>query len=179
MKVKVKLKVLIDCLKLLSVVAFCCTSMQVFFPIGFWSYKPSLIHDHPPYPAGIEINDKSGYFDPERVDHASFYCADYVAAQRSVADAGTTVIDLYELFVVHHHAVHVLHAVEPALRLQYREEAECKAPADICPPPRIPASREQLALLVFEHQQRLDQQQIDVMHKQRDENVDQMKPDML
>jgi len=151
----------------------------MFFPIGFWSYKPSLIHDHPPYPANIEINAKSGYFDPERVDHASFYCSDYLAAQRAVADTDTAPDDLYELFVVHHHSVHVLHAIEPALRLQYREDAECKSPSDICPPPRTPASREQLALLVFEHQQRLDQQQIDVMHKQRDENVAQMKPDML
>ena len=153
----------------------------MFFPIGFWSYKPSLIHDHPPYPANIELTDKSGYFDPERVDHVSFYCGDYVAvaAQREVAARGTAVMDLYELFVVHHHGVHVLHAVEPALRLQYREDADCKSPTDVCPRPRIPASREQLALLVFEHQQRLDRQQIDVMHKQRGENVDQMKPDML
>ena len=158
---------------------FRCVCVQVFFPIGFWSYKPSLIHDHPPYPANVEINDKSGYFDPERVDHVSFYCSDYVAAQRELADTGTTVTDLYELFVLHHHAVHVLHAVEPALRLQYREDANCKSREDICPPARIPASREQLALLVFEHQQRLDQQQIDVMHKQQNENVDQMKPDML
>lgn len=87
--------------------------------------------------------------------------------------------DVFELFVVHHHQVHVLHAVEPALRLQYREDAVCKSPSDVCPPLRAPASREQLALLVFEHQQRLDQQQIDVMHKQHDDNVDQMKPDML
>ena len=73
----------------------------------------------------------------------------------------------------------MLHAIEPALRLQYRDDADCKLPTDICPPRRPPASREQLALLVFEHQQRLDQQQIDVMHKQRDENIAQMKPDML
>ena len=127
----------------------------------------------------MEINAKSGYFDPERVDHASFYCADYLAAQRRIANADTVPMDLFELFVVHLQAVHVLHAVEPALRLQYREDADCKSSADICAAPRTPASREQLALLVFEHQQRLDQQQIDVMHKQRDENVGQMKPDML
>ena len=151
--------------------------LQVFFPIGFWSYKPSLIYDHPPYPAGIEINAKSGYFDGERVDHVSFYSSDYLAAQRNAADAAPA--DLFELFVVHHHELHVLHAVEPALRLSYRDDADCKLPTDICPPPRMPASRKQLALLVFEHQQKLDQQQIDVMHKQRDENVAQMKPDML
>jgi len=151
----------------------------VFFPIGFWSYKLSLIHDHPPYPANIEINSKSGYFDPERVDHVSFYCADYLAAQRKMADADMSPTDLYELFVVYHHGVHVLHAVEPALRLQYREDPVCKSPMDICPPGRTLANREQLALLVFEHQQRLDQQQIDIMHKQRDKNVAQMKPDML
>jgi len=151
----------------------------VFFPVGFWSYKPNLIHDHPPYPANVDINAKSGYFDPEHVDHASFYCGDYLAAQREMADSNKTPADLFELFVVHYHAVHVLHAVEPALRLQYHEDAACKAPTDICPPPRRLASREQLALLVFEHQQRLDEQQIDVMHKQHDENIDQMKPDML
>jgi len=153
--------------------------VQVFFPIGFWSYKPSLIYDHPPYPANIEINSKSGYFDQERVDHVSFYCADYLGAQHEAANAGAAPVDLFELFVVYHHGVHVLHAVEPALRLPYRDDADCKSFADICPPPRTPASREQLALLVFEYQQRLDQQQVDVMHKQRDENVAQMKPDML
>ena len=96
-----------------------------------------------------------------------------------MADTRVAPADLFELFAVHHHAVHVLHAVEPTLRLQYHEDADCKSSADICPPPRIPASQEQLALLVFEHQQRLDQQQIDVMHKQQNQNVAQMKPDMI
>lgn len=153
--------------------------VQVFFPIGFWSYKPNLIYDHPPYPANIEINAKSGYFDRERVDHVSFYCADYVAAQREAAYTVTAPADLFELFVVYHHGIHVLHAVEPVLRLSYRDDVDCKSSTDICPVPRTPASREQLAMLVFEHQQRLDQQQVDVMHKQRDKNVAQMKPDML
>jgi hypothetical protein len=151
---------------------------QIFFPIGFWAYKPSLVYDQPPYPANIEISAKSGHFDPNRFDHASFYCADYQFSRQQMSETGSHPIDLYELFIRHHPAVHVLHAVEPALRMQYREEADCSGKA-ACLQPRIPASREQLAMLVFEHQQRLDRQQIDVMHRQRGENIDQMKPDML
>jgi len=126
--------------------------VQVFFPIGFWSYKPSLIYDRPPYPADIDISAKSGYFDSERVDHASFYSADYVAARRKLATASAAAADLFDLFVVYHSGIHILHAVEPALQLLYRDTA-CKLSTDICPPHRIPASHEQLALLVLEHQQ--------------------------
>jgi chondroitin polymerizing factor/chondroitin polymerizing factor 2 len=158
---------------------------QVFFPVGFWAYKPNLVYDQPPYPASIDITAKSGRFDPDRFDHVSFYCTDYIAARHQALETGyTPAADMYELFVWYQPNVHVLRAVEPALRLQYREEASnCIVAGDAaksrCPPPRLPASQSQLALLVFEHQQRLDRQQIDVMHRQRGENIDQMKPEML
>ena len=41
------------------------------------------------------------------------------------------------------------------------------------------ASRSQLAMLIFEHQQKLDRIQLNVMHQQQGANVVQMKPDML
>ena len=41
------------------------------------------------------------------------------------------------------------------------------------------ASRSQLAMLIFEHQQKLDQGHMNVIHQQNDPNVDQMKPNML
>jgi len=141
------------------------------------------VYDQPPYPANIEITAKSGRFDPDRFDHASFYCADYIAARHQTTETGYSPDVLYELFVWYQPSIHVLRAVEPALRLQFREELNCVVPENgmksRCPSPRLPASQSQLALLVFEHQQRLDRQQIDVMHRQRGENVDQMKPDMI
>jgi hypothetical protein len=155
---------------------------QVFFPVGFWAYKPSLVYDQPPYPANIEVTAKSGRFDRDRFDHASFYCGDYSTARREAIETGYSAASLFELFVWFQPTVHVLRAVEPALRLQYREEFNCATVRDVksrCPSPRLPASQSQLALLVFEHQQRLDRQQIDVMHRQHGENIDQMKPDMM
>ena len=79
----------------------------------------------------------------------------------------------------------MLRAVEPALRLQFHERA-CDArlsPAlhDDCLTSRAHglAARPQLAVLLFEYQQKLDQMQLNVMHQQQNENVGQMKPEML
>lgn len=136
------------------------------------------MYDQPPYPANIEVTSNTGQFNSDRFDHASFYCADYSAARLQAVETGYSPADLYELFVWYQPNIHMLRAVEPALRLHYREELNCATSGD-CLALRMPASQSQLALLVFEHQQHLDRQQIDVMHKQRGEIVDQMKPDMM
>lgn len=158
---------------------------QVFFPIGYWSYKPNLIYDQHPYPTTIEINQKSGRYDMHQYVHASFYMDDYLYAKRQLTSAGTLSddIDLYDLFV-QYHSLHVFRAVEPALRLQFRIH-ECnglsgRAETD-CLDSRAHslASRSQLGMLIFEYQQKLDQMQLNVMHQQRGENVGQMKPEML
>ena len=157
--------------------------IQVFFPVAFWAYKPNLIYDKPPYPATIDISPKTGRFDPKRFDHVSFYRADYTAARQMASQTGYYQSVLFDLFVWYQPNIHVLRGVEPALKIQFREEVECAPPEkgkkSHCPPRRLPASQSQLAMLVLEYQQRLDRQQIDVMHKQRGENVDQMKPDMI
>lgn len=158
---------------------------QVFFPIGYWSYKPNLVYDQRPYPTTIEINQKSGRYDVHQFVHASFYMDDYQYARRQVSSTGTNVdtLDLYDMFV-QYHSLHVFRAVEPALRLQFRIH-KCdgligRAQND-CLNSRLHslASRSQLGMLIFEYQQKLDQMQLNVMHQQHGENVVQMKPEML
>ena len=45
---------------------------QVYFPIGYWSYKPNLIYEQLPYPTVILINQKSGHYDFNQYLHSSF-----------------------------------------------------------------------------------------------------------
>ena len=94
---------------------------QVFFPIGFWQYKPNLIYDEKPYPTTIEINRNVGHFDEYNFEHASFYNADYVHARRNMfANMNVPTYDLFDMFIKHH-TLHVFRAVEPALIHKYRE----------------------------------------------------------
>lgn len=158
---------------------------QVFFPIGFWSYKPNLIYDQHPYPTKIEISSKSGRYDTRQYVHASFYVEDYLYAKRQLAGAGGVLgaVDLYDLFV-QYHSLHVFRAVEPELRLQFhihnctglvgRAQGDCQHSRA-----HSLAARSQLGMLIFEYQQKLDQMQLKVMQQQRGENVGQMKPEML
>jgi hypothetical protein len=158
---------------------------QVFFPIGFWQYKPNLVHDEKPYPTSIEIEQKVGHFDPHSFIHASFFNSDYQYARKQmISTSASKDIDLFEMFLKFH-TLHMFRAVEPALKLSYQEVT--------CDPTRREdvyhrcllsrgeglASQAQLAMLIFEHQQKLDQLQMNVMHQQNGPNVGQMKPDML
>jgi hypothetical protein len=157
---------------------------QVFFPIGFWQYKPSLVYEEKPYPTTIEINKNIGHFDANSYEHSSFYNSDYMAARKEMnAKNKKDNIDLFDLFLKYSH-VHVFRADEPALIHRYGER-QC-APTlseeaySLCLASRSEglASRAQLAMLIFQHQQKVDQDLMEVIHQQNAPIVDQMKPNM-
>ncbi len=158
---------------------------QVFFPIGFYQYKPSLVYEEKPYPTTIEIDQKLGHYDSSSYAHASFYNSDYQYARKQMQSTSTShSIDLYHMFLKFHN-VHVFRAVEPAMKMHYSLlTCDPSLKEDVysrCLASRGEglASRSQLAMLIFEHQQKLDQLQMNVLHQQNQPNVGQMKPDML
>ena len=158
---------------------------QVFFPVGFWQYKPNLIYDDKPYPTTIEINKNVGHFDRHSYYHTGFYNSDYTTARKKMkANTPKDKSDLFDLFLKFHN-VHVFRAVEPALKHRYRPK-NCKPTLEEdayqrCLQSRAEglASRAQLAMLIFEHQKTLDQGHLNVIHKQNDPHIEQMKPNML
>lgn len=165
--------------------------VQVFYPIGFWQYKPSLIYTEKPYPTSIEIKQTTGHFDANVYEHAAFFNSDYslarkkmIAAAGSVGKSKDNSIILFEMFL-QYHILHVFRAVEPALKLRYRERV-CVAGNNreayhrcLISRSEALASKSQLAMLVFEHQQKVDEAQMNVIRRQNDPNIVQMKPDML
>lgn len=156
---------------------------QVFFPIGFYQYKPNLIYNEKPYPTEIEIDKNTGHFDRFSFEHASFYNNDYKEARANV-NVDLSKDDIFSMFVKQKR-LHVFRAIEPALKHKYRERV-CNPISDEevyqrCLMSRAEglASRSQLAMLIFEHQKKLDPTHMDVLHQQKDQNVNQMKPNML
>ena len=158
---------------------------QVYFPTGFWQYKPSLVYTEKPYPTTIEISKNVGHFDANSYCVASFYNKDYTQARKKVSHSGVEKSrDLFEMFLKYH-KLHVFRAIEPALRHKYREIV-CNPILDeesysrcLTQKSQGLASRSQLAMLIFEHQQNLDKGHLDVIKKQNNPIVDQMKPNML
>ena len=159
---------------------------QVFFPIGFFQYRPNLVYDQIPYPTTIEINKNVGHFDHNSYEHASFYNFDYVTARREmISKKGVaSQMDLFDMFLKYH-SLHIFRAIEPALKHRYRQVfCSPRLNEDVyrkCLESRGfgLASRAQLAMLIFEHQRNLDEGQLNVIHQQNDPNVNQMKPNML
>lgn len=158
---------------------------QVYFPIGFWQYKPNLVFEEKPYPTVIEISRDTGHFDANAYDHASFYNSDYIAARQRMREAGASVdVGLFKMFLLYHDA-HVFRAVEPALLHRYHERI-CKPTSDEeayhrCLVSRSEglASRSQLAMLIFEHYQNINSDMFQAIQKQGNPKVEQMKPNML
>ena len=149
---------------------------QVFFPIGFWQYKPNLIYDRKPYPTAIEINSKIGHYDANSYEHSSFYNSDYIAARKILSPYYLQMGDLYDMFVKYQ-KLHVFRAIEPELKHRYKHFI-CQATApermyERCLKRRSEglATRGQLAKLVFEKQQMVDQQHMDMLKQKNEPNV--------
>ncbi|XP_070584538.1 chondroitin sulfate synthase 2 [Erythrolamprus reginae] len=140
-------------------------SWQVFFPIHFQGYNPTIaFHNQPPPLSGLDLVRDAGHFDREVFNEACFYNADYMAARtRMAADAQDNedlleTMDIYDLFVKYSN-LHVFRAVEPALLQPFRPQ--------VCNP-RLSeeqyhrcvqssleglGSRSQLAMVLFEQEQ--------------------------
>jgi len=160
---------------------------QVFFPVGFWQFKPSLVYKSKPYPTNIEISKEVGHFDSLITDHMSFYNSDYSLARKNMVSTGNHLSEIYDIFLKHS-SLHVLRAVEPALRLRFHEHICGNEPDSAifdlnrekyyrCLQSRADglASRSQLAMLIFEHQQNINQQHLQAVQDQNNPHVPQMK----
>ena len=127
---------------------------QVFFPMGFWQYKPNLIYNKKPFPASVEVGQRLGLYDTKSTEHAAFYLSDYRTARKVLS---TKTVDIFSMFVTYK-SFHVFQAVEPNLKLKWM---------NLTCDPRVStekyqqcltrnveglASQHHLALLIYEHQ---------------------------
>ncbi|XP_012944760.1 chondroitin sulfate glucuronyltransferase [Aplysia californica] len=96
---------------------------QVFFPVGFWQFKPNLIYDKKPYPTDIDFNSKTGHYDVLSYEHGSFYNSDYKEARKSLTGSELASFDIFEMFV-NFGKLHVFRAVEPEFKHFY-QHLEC------------------------------------------------------
>uniref|UniRef100_UPI00398E4CEE chondroitin sulfate synthase 2-like n=1 Tax=Pristiophorus japonicus TaxID=55135 RepID=UPI00398E4CEE len=137
---------------------------QVFFPIHFQEYDPSIVYRNQPAPLTVDLLKDSGHFDRHFFEAACFYNSDYMASRgKMAADALDNeeileTLDLYEMFV-QYSGLHVFRAVEPALRQKYGQRAcNPRVGEEIyhrCVQSNLQAlgSRSQLAMLLFEQEQ--------------------------
>ncbi|XP_029642119.1 chondroitin sulfate synthase 2-like [Octopus sinensis] len=134
---------------------------QVFFPIGFWQYKPNLIYDKRPYPTSIDLKRNVGHFDVYSYEHSSFYNKDYQEARKSIPSKEVNNYDLFRMFLKHK-KVHVLRAIEPTLKHRYKTisciQSSPKYIYERCRIRRLEAlaNRSQLARLIFEYEEKME-----------------------
>ncbi|XP_055937723.1 chondroitin sulfate synthase 2-like [Argiope bruennichi] len=106
---------------------------QVFFPIPFRQYHPSLAYNHITVPDNVEVKKDLGHFDTDSFEHASFYLADYLAIRKQLESTISMIkldkdlkneylytlhFDLFEIFL--QSKLHVMRAVEPDLRIRFK-----------------------------------------------------------
>ncbi|ESP02248.1 hypothetical protein LOTGIDRAFT_138772 [Lottia gigantea] len=133
---------------------------QVFFPIGFWQYKPNLIYDKKPYPNTIDINSRTGHYDPNSYEHSSFYVSDFNEMRKQITAEEAQEYDIYDMFIKTQ-KLHVFRAIEPAFKHRYKSfSCPSSAPSkkfQRCLTRRSLglANRGQLAKLVYEHMEKL------------------------
>ncbi|XP_053397451.1 chondroitin sulfate synthase 2-like [Mercenaria mercenaria] len=126
---------------------------QVFFPVGFWQYRPNLIYDKKPFPASVEIGQRLGLYDTKTADTAGFYLSDYKTARKIVGRP----TDIFSMFVTSK-KFHVLQAVEPNLKLKWMnitcDQRLTEEKYQQCVTHNLEglASQPHLAKLIYEHQ---------------------------
>lgn len=136
---------------------------QVFFPIAFWQYKPNLIYNKRPYPTTIELKRNVGHFDVYSYDHSSFYNKDFQNARKSLTWDETRKLDLFKMFL-RQKKLHVFRAIEPTLKHRYKAiNCDRTSPAPIyerCNKRKLEAlaNRPQLARLIFEYEEKMENQ---------------------
>uniref|UniRef100_A0A0B6ZGM6 Hexosyltransferase n=1 Tax=Arion vulgaris TaxID=1028688 RepID=A0A0B6ZGM6_9EUPU len=150
---------------------------QVFFPVGFWQYKPNIIYEKQPFPTDIEFSSKTGHYDVLSYEHGSFYNSDYKEARKFMTESELSNYDIYEMFV-RHGKVHVFRAVEPEFK-HYYMHLECPSSSPVNMYERCVerkslnlATRSQLAKRIFQYQTKME-----ALEKQGPENAHQQKSD--
>ncbi|XP_074659308.1 chondroitin sulfate synthase 2-like [Tubulanus polymorphus] len=91
---------------------------QVFFPIGFWQYDPRFTGNNS---TNFDVHKDNGYFNTHSAEHASFYASDFLAADNKSHNgrnegSSSTIMDMFVQFS----DVHILHGIDPDLRLAYK-----------------------------------------------------------
>ncbi|XP_054721269.1 chondroitin sulfate synthase 2-like [Uloborus diversus] len=109
---------------------------QVFFPIPFRQYHPSLAYKHITLPDNVEVKKDLGHFDSESYEHASFYLSDYLSVRKQLESVIPVIksdkdlknahlynqrYDLFEMFL--QSKLHMMRAVEPDLRIRFKFDA--------------------------------------------------------
>lgn len=91
---------------------------QVFFPMGFWQYKPNLIYKSKPYPPSVELGQRLGLFSTNSFEHCSFYTSDYRAARKILTPEQVPTGTIFSMFIAYQN-LHIFRAVEPNLKLRW------------------------------------------------------------
>lgn len=111
---------------------------QIFSPIPFVEYHPDIVHMNDAKQVETDINRNHGRYDEYNFNNIAFYAKDYNAMRKTV-EASIPIIhsdrdipmllklsqdipatSLFEMFVSFS-SVHVLRAVEPALKVKYKD----------------------------------------------------------
>ena len=91
---------------------------QVFFPMGFWQYKPNLIYNKKPYPSSVELGQRLGIFSTNSFEHCSFYTSDYRTARKILTPEQVRTGTIFSMFIAYQN-FHIFRAVEPNLKLRW------------------------------------------------------------
>lgn len=110
---------------------------QVFCPIPFFEFHPDIGHMNDVKHVDTDINRNHGRYDERNYNNIAFYAKDYNAMRRTVETSipiahsdkdipsllklsqNIPVTSLFEMFVSFSN-VHILHAIEPALKIKYK-----------------------------------------------------------
>ena len=138
-------------------------NVQIFFPIAFSQYHPSIIArtHHPTDNLTIELHKSHGWFNSYAFNHVGVYMSDYLKLKKSMLAAnGSGSESLYDLFV-QFTDLHVLRAPDQSLRAHYHpircdpvkqlstiERSRCLIQKE-----KGLASRSQLAMVIIENEQ--------------------------
>ncbi|XP_056440131.1 chondroitin sulfate glucuronyltransferase [Gadus chalcogrammus] len=142
------------------------SSWQVFFPVHFQEFSPSVASREQPQSSSAFAFDplRDGHFDRQVFDEACFYNADYMTARTKMAadildnEELLESMDVYDIFV-RYSGLHVFRAVEPALVQKYvRRACNPRFSEDIyhrCVLSNLEglASRSHLSMALFEQEQ--------------------------
>ena len=130
---------------------------QVFFPMGFWQYKPNLIYNKKPYPTSVELGQRLGSFSTSSFEHSSFYTSDYKMARKILTPEQARSGTIFSMFTAYQN-FHVFRAVEPNLKLRWMKITCLPTLTDLAYQECLTrnseglASQHHLALLIYEKQ---------------------------
>ena len=151
---------------------------QVYFPMGFWQFRPNLLYDKKPFPASVEIGQKLGMYNTKAYDNAGFYLSDYKTARKAMK---STPANIFSMFVTHK-KFHVFQAVEPNLKFKWMyltcDSRLAKEQYQGCVDRNLEGlgSQHHLAKLIYEHLNGNETRQNSAKVTQKPNNVNTQKP---